>query len=112
MKNYVGTGEEIDFVAGANLSGGTGLLLGTIFGVVIGDVLSGSTGALFVGPGVVTLPKAATITPANGAKVYWDNTNLNVTTTASGNSLIGIAVLPVAAAADATLAVRLDGVCI
>ncbi len=109
MKNFLGSVATIDFVAGANLAGGTGLLVGATFGVVVSDVLNGGTGSLFVGPGVVTLPKAATITPANGALLYWDNTNGNVTTTASGNTLIGHAVLPVAGAADPTISVRLRG---
>jgi len=110
MRNFFGPGDTIDFVAGANLTGGSGLLVGVTFGVVVGDVANGGTGALFVGSGVVTLPKAASITPANGARVYWDNAAGNVTTTASGNTLIGCAVLPVAAAGDATIRVRLNGV--
>lgn len=109
MKNFLGSQTTIDFVAGANLTGGTGLLVGATFGVVVADVANGQTGSLFVGPGAVTLPKAASITPANGALLYWDNTAGNVTTTASGNTLIGHAVLPVAAAGDATLSVRLRG---
>lgn len=109
MKNFLGSVATIDFVAGANLTGGSPLLVGNTFGVVVADVLNGNVGSLFVGPGVVTLPKAAAITPANGARLFWDNAAGNVTATAAGNTLIGHAVLPVAGAADPTIAVRLNG---
>ena len=42
-----------------------------------------------------------------GAKVYWDNTNFEVTTTASGNTLIGAALIA-AANPTATGTVLLD----
>jgi predicted RecA/RadA family phage recombinase len=110
MKNFLGKGEVMNFVAGATLTGGSPLVINGMFGVIVANAVSGETAALYVGPGIVSLPKAATITPANGALLYWDATNSNVTTTSSGNRLIGTAALPVAAAADTTLAVRLDAV--
>ena len=46
---------------------------------------------------------------AQGAKVYWDNTNAVAASTASGNGLIGVATAA-AAAGDATARVRLNGI--
>lgn len=110
MKNYVQEGDSLTLTAGANLTGGQGLLVGTLFGVVAETVLSGSL-YTFAVKGVFDLPKAASVTPGVGAKVYWDDTAKNVTTTASANSLIGVAVVA-AAAGDATVRVRMDGVAI
>ncbi len=45
---------------------------------------------------------------AVGARVFWDNTNRRVTTTATGNVAIGHAVAA-AASADTTVRVRLSG---
>ena len=45
-----------------------------------------------------------------GAKVYWDNTAKRATNVASGNTLIGVAVLAVGAGADEVVGrVRLNG---
>jgi predicted RecA/RadA family phage recombinase len=92
MKNYVQSGESLTLTAGGTLTSGQGLLVGTVFGVVAEGVVSGQLYTLVL-EGVFDLPKAASVTPAVGAKVYWDNTNGNVTTTSSGNSLIGVAVV-------------------
>jgi predicted RecA/RadA family phage recombinase len=107
MKNYVQSGESLTLTAGGTLTSGQGLLVGTVFGVVAEAAVSGQLYTLVL-EGVFDLPKAASVTPAVGAKVYWDNTNGNVTTTSSGNSLIGVAVVA-AGASDATVRVRLDG---
>lgn len=110
MKNYIQSGESLTLTAGGTLTSGQGLLVGTIFGVVAEAAVSGQLYTL-VFQGVFDLPKAASVTPAVGAKVYWDDTNKNVTTTASGNTLIGVAAVA-ALAGDATVRVRLDGVCV
>jgi len=60
-----------------------------------GGVLSGVPlliGAMFEATqhGLWILPKTAANTPAQGAKAYWDDTAKSVTTTASGNTLIGV----------------------
>ena len=58
--------------------------------------------------GVVDGKKTAGDTPAVGALLYWDNTAKSLTTTASGNKRVGVAV-KAALAGDATVRVRLDG---
>ena len=42
-----------------------------------------------------------------GAKLYWDNTNKVLTTTASGNTIVGVAAAA-AASGDATVAILLN----
>ncbi|TCR69698.1 DUF2190 family protein [Bosea sp. BK604] len=113
MKNYVQPGDAIDFVApSGGVVGGAGFLLGTLFGVVARSAAQGETTVLNCKPGdVFRLPKAATITPAPGAILYWDDTNKNVTTTSASNTKIGVqAALAASGATDATVLVRLNGV--
>jgi predicted RecA/RadA family phage recombinase len=75
--------------AGGVLSGG-GYKIGDLFGVSAVTAAAGAPFELAVA-GVYTLPKAAGAI-GEGAKVYWSAANANVTTTASGNTLIGHAV--------------------
>ena len=105
MKNFVQQGDNIDgLIAPRNLASGEGSLVGSLFSVASNATLSGAT---FVGVtrGVFDLPKA-TGAITQGAKVYWDNTAFNVTTTAGGNTLIGVAT-QAAASGDATARVKL-----
>lgn len=109
MKNYLGPADRIDIVAPAALASGAGVLVGAMFGVTVGPAANGERVPVQV-TGLVSLPKAASITPAPGALLYWDDTAKAVTTTASGNTKIGVHGSPVAAAAgDATILVRLNG---
>ena len=52
--------------------------------------------------GVVEIAKAGTQAWSVGAKVYWDDTNKQATNVATGNTLIGVAVLPVGGTAGET----------
>jgi predicted RecA/RadA family phage recombinase len=106
MKNYVQRGETVTLIAPAAVLSGAGVLVGSIFGVA--EYTAGSGDEVEVNlVGVFELPKA-TGAISQGAKVYWDNTAKNVTTTASGNSLIGAAV-SAALSGAATVRVRLNG---
>lgn len=58
---------------------------------------------------VWSLPKKATDTPAQFAKAYWDDTNKHVTTTATGNTLVGVFMNAQASGTDLA-DVRLNGV--
>ena len=108
MKNFLYEGDTLEFTApSGGVVSGSGYKIGDTF--VVAQVTA-AVGVLFNGrvKGVVALPKAATITPAQGVKLYWDDTNKNVTNSASGNTLIGVHASPVSAgASDATIAVRL-----
>ena len=102
MKTFVQPGKTLTFTAPAGgVLAGNGYKIGDLFTVAN---YSAAEGAEFEGDleGVFELPKAAGAI-AEGVKVYWVTANANVTTTASGNTLIGHAA---AAAADGASTVR------
>lgn len=107
MKNFIQSGAVITVPAPAAKSSGDGVLVGDLFGVAQVDAANGANVPIVV-LGVFQLPKATSQAWTVGAKVYWDNTNSNCTTTASGNTLIGVATAA-ALAADTDGEVRLNG---
>ena len=106
-KNFVQPGNTITVPAPSNITSGAGVLIGSIFGVAAGGALSGEPLDLNL-VGVHELPKVSAQAITVGAKVYWDDTAKLVTTTATSNTLIGVAVAA-AANPSATVAVRLNG---
>lgn len=104
MKNFVQKGENIDLTAPRALASGEGFLVGSLFAVASGAAASGAP-VVGVTEGVFDFPKAAGAITA-GAKLYWDNVAFNVTTTATSNTLIGVAT-KAAASGDATARVKL-----
>jgi predicted RecA/RadA family phage recombinase len=106
-KNYVQTGENLTVPAPANIISGSGVLVGSIFGVALVSALSGEELDMST-VGVWNLPKVSAQAIAVGAKVYWDDTAKLVTTTATSNTLIGVAVTA-AANPSGTVNVRLNG---
>lgn len=109
MQNYVQKGETITMlIPSGGLVAGAGYLNGSLFGVAS---VGGAEGAEdeFQLVGVFDLPKKAGDTPAVGAKLYWDATNKYLTTTATGNTRVGVAIIA-ALSGDATVRTRLDGV--
>lgn len=106
MKNFVQHGDVLDLTAPyAVLSGGGFLVGGNIFAVAMTDAANGAAVKGKTG-GVFDLKYGVAATIAVGAKVYWDDTNKNVTGTASSNKLIGTCV-SAAASSDATARVKL-----
>jgi predicted RecA/RadA family phage recombinase len=99
MRNYIQPGHSLTLVAPYEVASGDGLLVGSIFGVASGDALSGAEVEVQL-TGVVELAKSASQAWTAGAKVYWDNTAKRVTNVASGNTLIGVAVLGVGGGAE------------
>lgn len=87
---YVMSGDVIDYVAGSAVSSGEVLLIGTRIGVALANIAAGATGAVRV-LGIFNIAKLSTDVVAQGAALYWDNTNKRLTTTASGNTLAGYA---------------------
>lgn len=88
--NYVEEGKVLQYTAsGADIASGDLVNIGNLAGVAITDIADGETGAVQI-YGVFSLPKASGAI-SQGAKVYWDSANSNVTTTASGNTIIGVA---------------------
>lgn len=109
MKNFVSQGATLEITAAADIASGDGVLTGSLFGVAAGDIANGATGIVNL-TGVYDLPKKDTQAWTVGVKVYWDDTNKHCTTAASGNTLIGAAVLAVGAgAAEVIGRVRLNG---
>lgn len=106
MNNFVQVGEQLRFTADADRASGEAFVLGAYFLISTTAVKAGQEG---VGRrvGVVRLPKA-TGAVTQFQKLYWDATNKVVTTTATGNRLIGGATLP-HASGDATVEVCLTG---
>lgn len=108
MQNQIQAGKNLTLTAPSALVAGQAVLIGAIFCVANGAAASG---AQFVGvlEGVFELPRAATLTVAEGAKLYWDNTAKLVTTVVGSNTLIGACVVA-SVTADTTIAAYLDGV--
>lgn len=109
MKNYVQPGDMITITAAANITSGAGVLVGTLFGVAAGDIATGVEGEIQT-VGVFDLPKVGSQAWTVGAAIYWDAANARCTTGASGNTLIGKAVVAVGGGATDTVGtVRLNG---
>lgn len=90
----------VPYVGG--VTSGQGMLVGAfLFGVAMA---SGAQNALvatrFVG--IFDITKEAPLVIAQGARLFWDNTNRRLTTTAAGNVAVGIAVTA-ALSADTTV---------
>jgi predicted RecA/RadA family phage recombinase len=109
MKNYIQPGHVLTLAAPYDVASGQGLLVGAIFGIATHDAASGAEVETQL-TGVVEITKVGSQAWNAGAKVYWDNTNRRATTVATDNTLIGVAVLPAGAGAEATIGrVRLNG---
>ena len=104
-KNFIHEGDVLNYTAGANIASGQFVLIGAIGGVAIGAIANGATGAVRV-KGVFSVPKASGAV-TQGAKLYWDATNSVLTTTASGNTIVGVAAAA-AQSGDATAQILLN----
>lgn len=107
MKNYVQPGDTLTLTAPYAVASGAGLLVGSIFGVATAAAAI-STPVEAAVTGVFDLAKATGAAWTVGARIYWDDTAKNCTTTASTNKLIGVAVAA-AASGDTVGRVRLSG---
>ncbi len=107
MRNYIQPGNTLTFTSPDPVKSGDGVFMNALFGVASTSADAGQQFEAAI-VGVFELPKAAGAIDA-GAKVYWKADTANVTTTATGNKLIGAATE--AASDTATTArVRLNGV--
>lgn len=88
-RNYVQPGETLTLIAPRNVTSGQGMLVGGIFAVALANAAAGApVEARRVG--VFDMAKA-TGSWTQGQKLYWDNTAFNLTTNASGTTLVGAA---------------------
>ncbi|WP_149539654.1 DUF2190 family protein [Siccirubricoccus phaeus] len=110
MRNFVQPGDSLAVAVpyAGGVTAGQGVLVGALFGVAAVD---GAQNAVIEAAtqGVFDLTKEPSLAISAGARVFWDNTNRRVTTTATGNFSIGIATTA-ALAADATVRVWLNRV--
>lgn len=106
--NYVQRGDVLDYAnaSGSTIANKSGVLIGVRLGVAQADIANNATGSCAM-VGVFTLPKLSTDAPAQGAALYWDNTNKRLTTTASGNTLAGYA-FKAAASGETTVNIKLN----
>ncbi|MDN4982374.1 DUF2190 family protein [Bradyrhizobium sp. WYCCWR 13022] len=108
MKNqYQSYGDHIDVALPYARNPGDGALIGSMFGVCANGGSSGDEDVLVV-KGCFTITKRSLESWSVGDKVFWDNTSRFVTTTATANTLIGVAIVA-AANPSATGVVRLNG---
>jgi predicted RecA/RadA family phage recombinase len=107
MRNFIQPGDSLaaSIPYAAGVTSGQGVLVGALFGVAAVD---GAQNAVIevATKGVFDLTKEPALAITAGARVFWDNTNRRITTTATGNFQVGIAVLA-ALAADTTARVVL-----
>ena len=110
MKNYIQSGDAIDAVAPYTIQSGGGALIGPgLFGIAANDTASGTVSSFRI-VGVYELAKANLAIGA-GARVYWDDAARVLTTAAPANVYVGAAI-QAAAAANARIRVRLNGIVI
>ena len=107
MKNFVQVGDNITIPAPAPVVSGELVIAGSLFGIASTDAETGESVALST-TGVFEMSKVAADDITLGAVAYYDDTTDLVTTTASGNTKIGVAV-EAAGNGAGTVRVRLNG---
>lgn len=100
MKNYQAEGKTMDITAGANIVAGEAVAVGGMVVVAMAAIANGAVGVAAT-CGVFTLTKASSGAIAQGAVVYLTGAGV-ITTSASGNTVAGVAHL---AAADGATAI-------
>ncbi|MES2711176.1 MAG: DUF2190 family protein [Pseudomonadota bacterium] len=110
MRNFIQPGDSlavsVPYVGG--VTSGQGVMVGALFGIAAVDGAQNATIEAQT-QGVFDITKEPALAIAAGSRVFWDNTNRRVTTTATGNYQVGLAVLA-ALAADANARVVLQRV--
>lgn len=109
MRNYVNEGEVVSVAAApyALTSGQAAQVGAALFGVAAADAALNAPVELNT-TGVFDITALSTDTAAVGAVLYWDNTNRRLTTTATSNLYVGVA-LAAKANGDTTARIRLSG---
>ena len=105
MADYYQDGDLINYTPGSAVAAGAVVVLADLITVAPRPIAANALGAVAV-EGVFKLPKASGAI-SQGAIVYWDSANSNVTTTSSGNKRAGKAA-EAAASGDATVPVLLN----
>ena len=103
MKTFIQPGDSLTVSAPYAVTSGQGVLIGALFGIAAYDAAISTTVEIQT-EGVFDVTKEPSLAISAGARVFWDNTNRRITTTATGNYQVGIATLA-ALAADTTVRV-------
>ena len=106
--NYVQKGEIMDYVndTGSDIASGDGVVASTQFGVAITSIANGATGSVAI-VGVYRMKKDNSQAFTQGTKLYWNETNKQLTTTATDNKVAGHA-FDAAATADTEVNINLN----
>ena len=99
-------GERIDIVQSNDIESGDVVLIGELIGVQTNQIKKDENGSVAVS-GVFKVVKKSADTFTAGQKVYWDNTLKQATSTASGNTLMGITVAQ-AGSSDSNVLVKIN----
>jgi len=102
---FIHDGKAIDYTPTVNTPAGTVIVLGDRVGITKFDILADTLGSLAV-VGVFDVEKDNTVIPLY-SKVYWNVAAKKATLTATGNTLLGLA-LNATVAADTIVRVRLN----
>lgn len=105
-KNFVADGDIIRMTAPYALTSGQGALVGALFGIAQHDAAISTSVALGM-EGVYDITKEPSLAISAGVRVFWDDTNKRITTTATGNFQVGFCTVA-ALAADTTVRVLLE----
>lgn len=105
MATYVNKGETVIFTATEAIAYGNVVAFATRIGVALENIPAGSSGTVGIA-GVYEIQAKASDKMAVGDAVYWSKANKEITTTADGNTLAGIAVSDKAAATAGVVAVK------
>ena len=90
MKNYVQNGSNLTITAGAAISSGDFVVVGSIVGVAVTDIANGASGAIAC-DGVFSGTKASGAALAVGDVAYLNSTG-KLTNTATSNDAVGLVV--------------------
>lgn len=103
MRNYVQPGDSLALAVpyAGGVTSGQGVLVGALFGVAAVDGVQNAVIECQT-KGVFDITKEPALVITAGARVFWDNTNRRLTTTATGNFQVGLATVA-ALAADTTV---------
>jgi len=109
LKTYTQEGEVLALTApSGGVVSGTPVLIGSLVVIPLVTAAEATKFSALV-TGVATVPKATGTAWTEGLKLYWDVADTEFNTSASGNTLAGVAATA-AASGDATGQIRLDGV--
>jgi len=110
MRNFIQPGNSLAIAVPytGGVLAGQGVLVGALFGVAATDGVQNATIEAQT-QGVFDLTKEPALAITAGARVFWDNTNRRITTTATSNFQVGIAT-QAALAADTAVRVWLNRV--